>query len=63
MAKKTNFGPHFDHLAKIWTQQIFVCVFYYVLNIVASYHCMQFQGKQITQTLKTSKWQKTSFWS
>ena len=29
--------------------------FYYMLDIVASYHCMQFQGKLMNQTWENSK--------
>ena len=52
--KKTSFGPEFG-------PQNFFHEFYlyYMLEIVASYHCMQFQGKLMNQTWENGK--KPSF--
>ena len=36
---------------------------YYMLDIVASYHCMQFQGKLIKQTREKSKKPKKLWFS
>ena len=37
--------------------QIFFCEFYlyYTLDIVASYHCMEFQGKLMNQSLENGE--------
>ena len=48
-------------LAQIWAQKNFFCRLYLhqILDIVASYHCMQFQEKLMNQTLENHK--KPSF--
>ena len=47
--KKRSFGPYFGpHLGP---QNFFrEFYFYYMLDIVASYHCIQLQGKLMNQT-------------
>ena len=40
-------------LAQIWSPKFFSWV--YMLYIVVSYHCMQFQGKVMNQTWKNGK--------
>ena len=44
-------------LAQMWAPKNFFGKFYlyYMLDIVASYHCMQFQGKLINQTWENGK--------
>ena len=63
MAKKTDFGPHFSQLGpKLGPKNFFVGLnLYWMLEIVASYHRIQSQGKLMIQTPETSK--KTSFWT
>ena len=58
MAKKTSFGTDFGpNLGpKIFFHGFY---FYYMVDIVASYHCMQFQGKLMNQTWENGK--KPSF--
>ena len=60
-------GPISAHLAQIWAPNIFLNWFYLnlKLNIIASYHCIWFQGK-----LKNQTWEKMAeilildqFWS
>ena len=58
MMKNLILGPI---LAQIWAPNFFWgFYFYYMLDIVASYHCMQFQGKLINQTWENGK-NKTNF--
>ena len=58
--KKTSFGPKFG------PQNFFYgFYFYYMLDIVASYHCLQFQGKLKNQTWENGKkttWFQDWFW-
>ena len=56
--QKPSFGPDLAFLAQIWSPNFF-CRFYLyqMLDIVASYHCMQFQGNQMKPNLR--KLQKT----
>ena len=51
--EKTNFGADFGTNLGV----IFFCEFYLylMLNIVASYHCMRFQGKVMNQTWENDK--------
>ena len=57
MAKKLNFGPDFGSCGSNLDPKIFFCKFYFyqLLDIVASYHCMQFQGKLIIKLKKMAK--------
>ena len=50
--KKPNFGLNFDLFgAKFGPQKYFHGFYpYYMLYIVVSYHCMQYQGKLMHQT-------------
>ena len=66
--KKTNFGPHlgsFDqNLPPPPKKKTFFwrgAYLYQMIDIVASYHCMQFQRKVMTRTPENGK--KTSFWA
>ena len=61
MAKNLALGPILAPLAQIWAPKIFFHGFYLycMLDIVASYRCMQFQGKLMIQTWENSK--KPSF--
>ena len=58
MAKNLVPKPILVPLAQICAPKIF-CRFYlyvtYMLDIVAGYHCMQFQGKLMNQTWKNGK--------
>ena len=49
MAKNLVLGPV---LGQIWSPKIIFCGFYvdYMLEIVASYNCIQFQEKLMNQT-------------
>ena len=60
--KKTSFGTDFVPFGPNLGPKIFFhgFYFYYMLDIVASYHCMQFQGKLINQTWENGK--KNKFW-
>ena len=53
MAKKNSFGTDFCPLGP----KSFLHGFYlfYMLDIVASYHCMQLQGKLMNQTWENGK--------
>ena len=55
--KKPNFGTDFDPFAWNLGSKTFFHGFYlyYMLDIVASYHCMQFQGKLMNQTWENGK--------
>ena len=48
-SKEPNFGPNWEPPASP-PQFLFDFYLYYMLYIVASYHCMQFQGKLMNQT-------------
>ena len=49
----TDFGPFGPNLGtKIFFHEFYL---YYMLDIVASYHCMQFQVKLINQTWENGK--------
>ena len=48
-SKEPNFGPNWEPPASP-PQFLFDFYLYYMLYIVASYHCMQFQGKLMKQT-------------
>ena len=52
MVKNLVSGPILAPLAQIWAPKKFFqgFYFYYMLHIVASYHCMQLQGKLTNQT-------------
>ena len=52
--QKTNFGPGFGPFWSRVGPKFFFHGFYFykVLCIVASYHCMQFEGKLMNQTWK-----------
>ena len=53
----TDFGPFGPNLgSKTFFHEFYL---YYMLDIVASYHCMEFQGKLMNQTWENSK--KTNF--
>ena len=59
--QKTSFGSHFSLFGpnlgpKIAFRQLYL---YYMFDIVASYHCMQFQGKLMNKCEKMAK-KKTS---
>ena len=58
MAKNLVLGPV---LGQIWSPKIIFCGFYvdYMLEIVASYNCIQFQEKLMNQTWENGK--KPSF--
>ena len=61
--KKTNFGQDFDLFnPNLGLQNFFrgFCL-YYMLNIVETYHRIQFQGKTIIQFQENGK--ITSFWA
>ena len=45
----------FAHLAQVWTQKIFVGFMSTRCKIVASYHCIQFQGNLMIQTQENGK--------
>ena len=49
--------PILAPLAQIWAQKIIFHQFYlyYMLEIAASYHCMQFQGKPMNQTWENGR--------
>ena len=55
--KKTNFRPNFDLFSPNLGPKIFFGKFYpyYMLDFVASYHCMQFHGKLMIQTRENDK--------
>ena len=55
--KKPNFGPNFDQFGPNLGPQIFFRGFYLyqMLDIIANYHCMQFQGKLMNQTWENDK--------
>ena len=55
--KQTNFGPDFGSFGpNLDPEELFREFYlYYMLHIVASYHCMLFQGKLINQTWKNGK--------
>ena len=59
---KPSFGPDFGPFGTNLGHKNFFHGFslYYMLDIVASYHCMQFQGKLMNQTRENNK--KPSFW-
>ena len=61
MAKKTSFWPNFGLFGPNLSSKKFFHGFdpYYTLDILASYHCIQFQGKLMNQTWKNGK--KTNF--
>ena len=61
MAKKTSFWPNFGLFGPNLSSKNFFHGFdpYYTLDILASYHCIQFQGKLMNQTWKNGK--KTNF--
>ena len=60
MAKDLIWDPILACLAQIWSPKIFCGRYlYYMLEIVASYHCMLFQEKLMNQTWKNGK--KTNF--
>ena len=52
MAKNLVSGPILAHLTHIWAPIFFFFFhrFYLLLDIVASYHCMQFQGELMNLT-------------
>ena len=56
-SKKSDFGPDFHLFGPNLGTQNFFCgfYFYYMLNIVASYHCIQFEGKRMIQTQENGK--------
>ena len=49
---RTNFAPYGPNLG---LRNFFPGFYLYMLDIVASYHCMQFQGKLKNQTWETGK--------
>ena len=55
--ERKNFGPDFHPFWPIFGPPNFFQTFYFyqMLNAVASYHCMKFQGKLMNQTWKNSK--------
>ena len=55
--KKPNFQPDYGVLTQIWSPKSFLWVLpkHYMLHIVASYHCMHFQGKLINQSWENGK--------
>ena len=56
MAKDLIWDPILACLAQIWSPKIFCGRYlYYMLEIVASYHCMLFQEKLMNQTWKNGK--------
>ena len=55
---RTNFAPYGPNLG---LRNFFPGFYLYMLDIVASYHCMQFQGKLKNQTWETGK--KPYFWA
>ena len=57
MAKNLISGPILARLVQIWAPKIIFQGFhiYYMLNTVASYHCMQFQGKRWSNLNKMTK--------
>ena len=57
MVKNLVLGPTLATLDQIWAQKFFYL--YYMLDIVASYHCTQLQGKLMNHTWENAK--KTSF--
>ena len=61
MGKKTNFETDFGRFDPNLGSKTFFLKFYlyYMLDIVASYHCMQYQGELMNQTWENSK--KNSF--
>ena len=59
MGKNLVSGPIFATLDQIWVPQVFFMDFISMLDIVASFHCMQFQGKLINQTWENGE--KPSF--
>ena len=56
-SKKPNFGLILACLAQIWAPKTFFREFYLykMLDIIASYHCMPFQGKLIILTQENGK--------
>ena len=62
MVKNLVSGPTVAPLDKIWAQKFFHGFYLYcMLDIAASYHCMQFQGKLMNQTWENGK--KLGFWT
>ena len=59
MAKKTSFGPDFGPFGPK-----FFCGFYlfYMLDIFASYYCVQFKGKLMNRTWENGKFMPFFFW-
>ena len=56
MAKNLIARPILAHLAQILAPKTFSEFYLYLmLKIVASYHCMQFQGKLMIQTQENGK--------
>ena len=57
---KPNFGPNFGLFGPNLGLKIVFRGFYLylMLDFVASYHCMQFQGKRMIQTQKNDKKKK-----
>ena len=49
--EERSLGPILACLAQIWVEKKKICgfYFYYILDIVESYHCMQFYGKPMNQ--------------
>ena len=58
--RKPNFGPNFGLFGPNLGPKIVFRGFYLylMLDFVASYHCMQFQGKRMIQTQKNDKKKK-----
>ena len=56
--KKPSFRTDVGPFAQIWLKILFFHGFYryYMLDILASYHCMQFQGKLMNQTWENQTW-------
>ena len=57
MGKKTNFGLDFDPFGQNLDLKYFFREFYLcqMLEVVASYHCIQFQEKLMIQTQENGK--------
>ena len=61
MAKNLVLAPILASLVQIWAPKFFYGLYlHYMSEIVASYHCTQFQGKLLHQTWENDR--KPSFW-
>ena len=55
IAKNLILSPLFTCLVQIWAPKYFLWILPLLDDIVASYYCMQFQGKRIIQIKENDK--------